>query len=105
MRCPQCSRRNNDANRFCIFCAAPLHNKLDKKNKAIMPPQDIAESLKGRKNTILKRHNSINQQFNISPILGLVLLVALAILAGQYLIDNANIYEIQAIEANTNIDN
>jgi len=101
MRCPQCSRRNNDANRFCVYCAAPLQDKSNKKNKTIMPPQDIKESILERGHAKTDEKTSINP----SPIIGLIVLGGILFFASQYLVQNFNVYEIQAIETTQNLDN
>lgn len=99
MRCPQCSRRNNDANRFCIFCASAMTEKKPKNKRVAIPPQDIAETIKGRHAQLTRKSKG-----NLSPILGAVVLIGVLVFVGQYLIDNMDVYEIQAIESNQGLD-
>ncbi len=99
MRCSQCSRRNNDANRFCIFCASAMTEKKPKNKRVAIPPQDISESIKGRHSQLPKQSNG-----KLSPILGIVIVIATIVFVGQYLINNMDVYEIQAIEYNQDLD-
>lgn len=99
MRCPQCSRRNNDANRFCIFCASAMTEKKPKNKRVVVPPQDIAGTIKGRHPQLPKQSTG-----KLSPIFGFAILIVILIFIGQYLIDNMAVYEIQAIESNQSLD-
>lgn len=99
MRCPQCSRRNNDANRFCIFCASTMTEKKPNDKRVIIPPQDILGTIKGRHLPLTRKSKR-----NLSPILGFIILIGTLIFVGQYLIDNMDVYEIQAIESSQNLD-
>ncbi|MFA5967374.1 MAG: zinc ribbon domain-containing protein [Patescibacteria group bacterium] len=56
MKCSECSRRNHDDNRFCIFCGTALESKLAtretpqsiSRQKVLLPPQDIDELISYR---------------------------------------------------------
>jgi len=93
MRCPQCSRRNDNANRFCIFCASPLV-KPKKRNQVIMPPQDIADAISGKK---LYLHTFNGYSVPSSVIVGcLLIIISIGIACCMvYYIDT---YQVQAIE-------
>ncbi len=93
MRCSQCSRRNNSANRFCIFCAAPL-TEPKKRNQIVMPPQDIANAVSGKK--LCTRTSG--KQTVLSPIIAGCLLIIVCIGIAYYIIYYIDTYQVQAIE-------
>lgn len=99
MRCPQCSRRNNDANRFCIFCASAMTEKKHKNKRVVVPPQDILGTIKGRHSALPKKTTN-----KLSPIFGFIVLIGVLMFVGQYLIDNMDVYEIQAIESTQDLN-
>jgi len=93
MRCPQCSRRNNSANRFCIFCATPL-TEPKKRNQVVMPPQDITNAVRGKK----LRTRTSGKQTMLSPIIVGCLLMIVGIGIAYYMIYYIDTYQVQAIE-------
>jgi len=76
-----------------------MTEKKPKDKKVAIPPQDIAESIKGRHSRLSNKSTT-----NISPILGFVVVIVALVFIGQYLIDNMDVYEIQAIESNQDLD-
>jgi len=81
MKCSECSRRNHDDNQFCIYCGTalepPPHQvafRSGKRQKVLLPPQDIAALIADRNLAARRGHTSPYPVV----VIGLAVLIGLA---------------------------
>lgn len=109
MKCSECTRRNNDANTFCIYCgtaltepAHPAATNPQKKLKAMLPPQDISELIGDRYQGVLLR----NESRSVHPAVAVSLAVLLGLSGVYYWYFYRDTVEIMAIDyANSEVIN
>ena len=99
MRCSECSRRNHDDNRFCIFCGTALESKLrretpqpgGKQKKVFLPPQDIDELI-GDRDAL--RHSSAP----VHPAVVMSLAIIIGLAGVYYWFWYRDVFQIMAID-------
>jgi len=105
MKCSECSRRNHDDNRFCIYCGNTLINSsnnqevftsVNSRAKIIMPPQDIDEIISSRR-TSFQSPSSLS----IYPILFIILTLTISLSGVYYYFFYMDVFQILAIDYQT----
>jgi len=102
MKCSECTRRNHDDNRFCIYCGTaltpPEHREahLSRKviKKVVLPPQDIDELISDRYQTIHKT----GQRSLVHPVVIVGMIIILGIGSAYYWFFYRDVYQIMAID-------
>lgn len=102
MKCSECTRRNHDDNRFCIYCgtaltpperqAASPSQKMIK--KVVLPPQDIDELISDRYQTTHKP----NSKSLMHPAVVVSLIIILGLGSVYYWFFYQDVYQIMAID-------
>lgn len=91
MKCPECGYRNDNANNFCMSCVSPL-KKISKTNRVVMPPQNIANSLRGKSSQLPVVYKPL------SPMVVPVAMLMIGFITAYYFIYHVDTYKVQAIE-------
>lgn len=91
MKCSECGCRNDDANNFCMSCASPL-KKISKTDRIIMPPQNIASSLKGKNSRLPVTYKPL------SPMVVPMAILMIGFITVYYFIYHVDTYKVQAVE-------
>lgn len=102
MKCSECTRRNSDDNRFCIYCGTaltpPEHQAASPSRKVIkkvvLPPQDIDELISDRYQVVHKSHS--NPLVHPAVVVSLVIILGLS--SVYYWFFYQDVYQIMAID-------
>ena len=91
MKCPECGRRNNDENNFCVGCVSQL-KKISKEARVVLPPQDMADRIKGKSPRLPMVRKSL------SPAVIPMAVLVIGFVTIYYFIYYVDTYKVQAVE-------